>query len=79
MKPKLFTLPTIIGLLCCPALACAATREDQSSLVVWGFLGFCALIVVLQLLPALHQWWLALRGSQSRELETQTQPETVRK
>lgn len=30
----------------------AGTREDNSGIFVWVFLGFCALIVVAQLLPA---------------------------
>ncbi len=34
-------------------VSAAATREDGSSLVVWIFLGFCALIVIAQLLPLL--------------------------
>lgn len=34
-----------------PALA-ATGREDSSGIVVWIFLGFCALIVVAQLMPA---------------------------
>lgn len=48
------TLATIIGLLA-PATAFAATgaREDNSGLFVWIFLGFCALIVVAQVIPAI--------------------------
>lgn len=34
-----------------PALA-AGAREDSSGIVVWMFLGFCALIVIAQLMPA---------------------------
>ena len=34
-----------------PALA-AGAREDHSGIVVWVFLGFCALIVIAQLVPA---------------------------
>ncbi len=47
------TLATIIGLLA-PATAFAATgaREDNSGLFVWIFLGFCAMIVVAQVIPA---------------------------
>lgn len=33
------------------ALAAEAAREDSSSLAIYIFLGFCALIVVAQLLP----------------------------
>ena len=36
-----------------PVLAAQAAREDHSGLVVWLFLGFCALIVLAQLMPAL--------------------------
>lgn len=48
------TLATIIGLLA-PATAFAATgaRADNSGLFVWIFLGFCALIVVAQVIPAI--------------------------
>lgn len=36
-----------------PAMAAEGARQDHSGLVVWVFLGFCALIVVAQLIPAL--------------------------
>lgn len=36
-----------------PAWAAANGREDNSNLFVWIFLGFCALIIVAQLIPAL--------------------------
>ncbi len=35
-----------------PAFA-ASTRSDHSGIVVWAFLGFCALIVAAQLIPAI--------------------------
>jgi hypothetical protein len=35
-----------------PVWAAATGREDNSGLFVWIFLGFCALIVVAQLIPA---------------------------
>jgi len=31
----------------------ASARQDDSGIFVWGFLGFCALIVVAQVIPAL--------------------------
>ena len=34
------------------ALAATGTRVDHSGLLVWAFLGMCALIVVAQLVPA---------------------------
>ncbi|MDD5414349.1 MAG: hypothetical protein PHH96_05955 [Smithellaceae bacterium] len=36
-----------------PVWAAANAREDNSNLFVWIFLGFCALIVVAQLIPAI--------------------------
>lgn len=36
-----------------PLWAAGAAQEDNSDLFVWIFLGFCALIVVAQLIPAI--------------------------
>ena len=47
-------ITTIVGTLA-PASAFAAAsglREDNSGIFVWVFLGFCALIVVAQVIPA---------------------------
>lgn len=35
-----------------PALAADAARVDHSGILVWAFLGLCALIVVAQVVPA---------------------------
>ena len=35
------------------ALAETGARQDSSQLLVWAFLGMCALIVVIQLMPVL--------------------------
>lgn len=47
------TLATLMGIIA-PATAFAANglTEDSSGIFVWIFLGFCALIVVAQLIPA---------------------------
>ena len=47
-------ITTIIGTIA-PATAFAANglSEDNSGIFVWVFLGFCALIVVAQIIPAL--------------------------
>jgi hypothetical protein len=34
------------------AFAASGAREDNSGIFVWVFLGFCALIVVAQVIPA---------------------------
>ena len=47
-------ITTIVGTLA-PVSAFAAAsglREDNSGIFVWVFLGFCALIVVAQVIPA---------------------------
>jgi len=41
-----------LSTLAAPAFA-AASRTDNSGIVVWMFLGFCGLIVAAQLVPAL--------------------------
>jgi len=35
------------------AFAASGAREDNSGLFVWIFLGFCALIVIAQLMPVM--------------------------
>jgi len=50
-KSVLATLITLSATL--PAAAAStAGRADHSGILVWAFLGFCALIVVAQLVPA---------------------------
>ena len=45
---------TLALLLGSASTVCAAevAREDSSGLIAWIFLGFCALIVIAQLIPA---------------------------
>ena len=47
-------ITTIVGTLA-PVTACAANGliEDNSGIFVWVFLGFCAMIVVAQVIPAI--------------------------
>ncbi len=45
------TLALVMGSVT-SALAASGAREDNSGVFVWIFLGFCALIVVAQLVPA---------------------------
>jgi len=50
---KNITLTALISLLAAsPALAASSARVDNSGFIVWAFLGFCALIVVAQMVPA---------------------------
>lgn len=54
MKAKAILSAVAVSMLATvsPVLAAGATREDHSGIVVWVFLGFCALIVIAQLVPA---------------------------
>ena len=46
-------ITTIVGTLApVTAFAASGVREDSSGIFVWVFLGFCALIVVAQVIPA---------------------------
>ncbi len=48
------TLTTLATLLAASsAFASTAGRVDHSGFIVWAFLGFCALIIVAQVLPAI--------------------------
>lgn len=44
------TVVWLVGTL--PALAATGARVDHSGLLVWAFLGLCALIVLAQAVPA---------------------------
>lgn len=44
---------TAISAVCAGQAGAAGRVDDGSGMVIWGFLGFCALILVGQLLPAL--------------------------
>lgn len=51
---KLGLMATLMGILApLTALAASGAHEDGSGFFVWVFLGFCALIVVAQVVPAI--------------------------
>ena len=56
-------LATLIGTIA-PATAFAASgsRVDNSGIFVWIFLGFCALIVVAQVIPAVLLFFGMVKG-----------------
>lgn len=55
------------------AFAAGGAREDNSGIFVWIFLGFCALIVVVQVVPAVLMLFGFAKGlSKNRAPETQT-------
>jgi len=52
IKTTLLTLTGLFG-LATDLLAATAERVDTSSFLIWAFLGMCALIVIVQLMPAM--------------------------
>jgi nucleoside phosphorylase len=71
------TLATIIGTIT-PVTAFAATTQhiDNSGIFSWIFLGFCAVIVLMQVMPAL----LMMLGMAKGLKEVMThEPSTVRR
>ena len=61
-----------------PAMAATGGGTDSSDLVVWGFLGFCALIIVGQLLPAFFSFMSAKKVAEQRlqeELAVRSEPQ----
>lgn len=68
MKIFVRSLIVILGLTLWGTLSLAAVnlREDRSSLVIWAFLGFCALIVIAQVLPAIRSARRAAKEERAR-------------
>lgn len=50
-----------------PAFAASTTRVYSSGVLILVFLGFCALVVVAQLIPALIALWGMLRSAVTGE------------
>ncbi len=60
-------LATIIGIITpATAFAASAERTDNSGIFVWLFLGFCALIIVAQALPAILMLLGVTKGLRAR-------------
>jgi hypothetical protein len=72
MKNTVKQTAMYIGMLignAAPALAADVAREDNSNLFVWGFLAFCALIVIAQLIPAITMMLGVVRGVKNTTAE----------
>lgn len=50
-----------------PAFAASTTKVYNSGVLVLVFLGFCALVVVAQLIPALISLWGMFKSAVTRE------------
>ena len=58
-------LTTIMGIIAPVTAFAAEGRVDDSGIFVWVFLGFCALIVVAQLIPAVLLMTGMVKGAAS--------------
>jgi hypothetical protein len=69
MKNTIVTLIALLAQLGLASNLMAATgaREDTSMFLVWMFLGMCALIVILQLMPAMFLVFGMLKSLYSGE------------
>ena len=58
-----------------PAFAETAVRQDDSNILVWAFLGACALIIFLQLVPVVSMAFGLIKGaSSSKAAELEQSP-----
>lgn len=57
---KITTSLSILAITATPALA--SQQAESSSLLVWLFIGFCGLVVVSQLIPALVMGYGMVKG-----------------
>lgn len=63
LTPIISALVLLLGSVS-TAFAASGAREDNSGIFVWIFLGFCALIVVMQLMPAVFMMLGIAKGLQ---------------
>ena len=71
MRATLRTIATAVAatmVTAAPAFA-APTYTDNSGLLVWSFLGFCAVIVVAQVLPAVMMMVGMVKGLSTETTE----------
>lgn len=67
----------LVAMLLAPAtraLAEAGARQDDSQFLIWAFLGMCALIVIIQLMPvAMIAFGLVKGLTKGKEPQTQAE------
>jgi hypothetical protein len=62
MKTLVTLIGTVAGFAPVTAIAATTGNVDNSGIFVWIFLGFCALIVVAQVIPALLLMFGLVKG-----------------
>jgi len=61
-------IPLLSAVMLAPAtqvLAEAGSRQDHSDFLVWAFLGMCALIVIIQLMPVIMIAYGLVKGKET--------------
>ena len=51
---RITMISSILAAIAIPAFAATEGRGNPTDLIVWGFIGFCALIVIAQVAPLLR-------------------------
>ena len=72
LKRITFSMFAVLSLVS-PALAESAVRQDDSNVLVWAFLGACALIIILQMVPVITMAFGLIKGATGEE-DTELEP-----
>lgn len=51
---RIAMISSILATTAIPAFAAEESRSNPSEPIVWGFMGFCALIIIAQIVPLLR-------------------------
>ena len=51
---RITMISSILATTALPAFAATEGRSNPTDLIVWGFIGFCALIVIAQITPQIR-------------------------
>lgn len=62
-KAGIVTMLAALSGAAAPAFAASGARQDNSGFAVWVFLGICALILLVQLLPVLFMAFGLVKGA----------------
>ena len=73
-KARIALAATMVLTMVTPVLAETGARQDDSNVLVWAFLGACALIIFLQLVPVITMAFGLIKGATSAEEDAELEP-----
>ena len=76
MKALIATIATLAGFAPVAAFAASSNNVDNSGIFVWIFFGFCALIVMAQVIPAILLMFGMVKGVSQVVTEKNTATES---